>query len=188
MSQDFSAPRIADFTPDQLDAEQRRVHDMIASGPRGAVQGPLRVWLQSPQLAERAQALGAVCRFGTSLPARLSELAILIVGAHWQSGFEFYMHGPMGIAAGLDPAIVESLRVGETPNFAKDDERHVYAFVHELIKTRRVSKPVYAAAQAALGDRALVEIVAIAGYYCIVSLTINAFQIPVPAPDKDPFA
>ncbi|MGP0061695.1 MAG: hypothetical protein ACLPID_20700 [Beijerinckiaceae bacterium] len=65
-------PRIQDIAPDELDAEQRRVCDAIVSGPRGVVQGPLRVWLHSPQLADRAQALGAFCRYGTGLEQRLS--------------------------------------------------------------------------------------------------------------------
>src|ERR1700758_4790678 len=93
----------------ELDADQRRVHDAIVAGPRGQVQGPLRVWLQSAQLADRAQALGAVCRFGTSLPPRLSELAILITGAFWRAGFEWHVHAPIAVKAGLDAGAVEAI-------------------------------------------------------------------------------
>ena len=93
----------------ELDADQRRVYDAIVAGPRGQVQGPLKVWLQSAALADRAQALGAFCRFGTSLPPRLSELAIITMGAHWRAGFEWFAHAPLAIKAGLSPEIVADL-------------------------------------------------------------------------------
>ncbi|MEI2734951.1 MAG: carboxymuconolactone decarboxylase family protein [Rhodoblastus sp.] len=100
-------PRLPDLDPATLDAEQKRIHDEIASGPRGKVEGPLRVWLTSAGLADKAQALGAFCRYGTSLPPRLSELAILVTGAYWRAGFEWHVHAPIGVAAGLDPQAVE---------------------------------------------------------------------------------
>src|SRR6202162_2531654 len=80
-------PRIPDLVLEKLSAEQRRAYDAIVAGPRGRVVGPLRVWLESPQLADHAQALGAFCRFGTSLPPRLSELAIITTGAFRRAGF-----------------------------------------------------------------------------------------------------
>ena len=67
-------PRLPDIDPAALDAEQKRIHDEIVSGPRGKVEGPLRVWLTSPGLADRAQALGAFCRYGTSLPLSLIHI------------------------------------------------------------------------------------------------------------------
>ena len=93
----MSRPPVLD--EDRLTAEQQAVFDDIRSGPRGLVEGPLRVWLQSPAFAERAQKLGAFCRYGTRLPARLSELAIVIVGAHWRSGFEWSVHAPIAANA-----------------------------------------------------------------------------------------
>ena len=95
-------PRIPDLVLEKLSAEQRRAYDAIVSGPRGRVVGPLRVWLESPQLADHAQALGAFCRFGTSLPPRLSELAIITAGAFWRASFEWHAHAPMAIKAGID--------------------------------------------------------------------------------------
>jgi 4-carboxymuconolactone decarboxylase len=181
-------PRIPPLEPGTLDPEQRRVHDAIVAGPRGRVEGPLRVWLESPALADRAQALGAFCRFQSSLPPRLSELAILVTGAFWRSGFEWHVHAPIGIAAGLDAATVETIRVGGAPVFARDDERAVHAFAHELLTTKRVGAATYASAKAILGQRALVDLVGIIGYYGLISLTINAFEVAVPAPHPDPFA
>jgi 4-carboxymuconolactone decarboxylase len=181
-------PRIPDWTVADLTPAQRAVHDAIASGPRGKVEGPLRVWLQSPELAERAQALGAFCRFGTSLHPRLSELAILVTGAHWRAGFEWHAHAPIALKAGLAPEIVEAIRVGRTPTFADADEQAVHAFARELIETRRVSDATYRAAEARLGKRGLVELVGILGYYGLISMTINAFEVPIPGDSTGPFA
>lgn len=181
-------PRMPDIVIAQLDPEQKRVHDAIVSGPRGQVQGPLRVWLQSAQLGDRAQALGAFCRFGTSLPPRLSELAIVITGAFWRAGFEWHVHAPLAVKAGIDAEAVEAIRAGKPPKLARGDEAAAYAFAHELLTTRRVSDPTYARALEQLGMKGLVEFTGVLGYYGLISLTINAFEIPLPEGAKDPFA
>jgi 4-carboxymuconolactone decarboxylase len=181
-------PRIPDLVLENLDPEQRRVHDAIVSGPRGRVVGPLRVWLESPQLADHAQALGAFCRFGTGLPPRLSELAIITAGAFWRAKFEWHAHAPMAIKAGIAPAAVEAIRTGKTPQFSRDDEAAVHAFAHELLETRRVSEATYRRVVDALGRKAVVELAGILGYYSLVSLTLNAFEVPLPPGAPDPFA
>jgi 4-carboxymuconolactone decarboxylase len=180
-------PRLPDFTRDELTPEQRQVHDAIASGPRGAVEGPLRVWLASPELAERAQSLGAFCRFGTSLAPRLLELAILVTGAHWRAGFEWHVHAPIGIEAGLSPDAVEAIRSGGTPRFEEPDEAAVHAFARELLELRRVSEATYREAEARLGAKGIVELVGVLGYYGLISMTIVAFGVPVPAGAGEPF-
>jgi 4-carboxymuconolactone decarboxylase len=180
-------PRLPDIDPAALDDDQRRVYDAIVGGPRGRVEGPLRVWLNSPAFAEKAQALGAFCRFGSSLPPRLSELAILVTGAHWKAGFEFYAHAPIALKAGLDPATIEAIRKGEAPALTKDDETAVYQFSRELITTRRISDRTYKSAEEALGRRGLVDLVGLLGYYGLISMTINAFDVPIPQGGKNPF-
>ena len=180
--------RMTDIVYAELDADQRRVYDAITAGPRGQVQGPLRVWLQSAPLADRAQALGAFCRFGTSLPPRLSELAILVTGAHWRAGFEWFAHAPLAVKAGIDAAAVEAIRVGRTPSFAQADEAAVYAFAHELLATRAVSDATYGEAVARLGKKAVVELTGILGYYGLISMTIKAFEVPLPPGTPEPFA
>ena len=180
--------RMPDIVYAELDADQRRVHDAITAGPRGQVQGPLRVWMQSAQLADRAQALGAFCRFGTSLPPRLSELAILVTGAHWRAGFEWFAHAPIAIKAGIDPAAVEAIRVGKAPALAQPDAAAVYAFAHELLTTRDVSDATYRQILAQLGQKGVVELVGILGYYGLIAMTIKAFEVPLPAGTPEPFA
>jgi 4-carboxymuconolactone decarboxylase len=180
--------RVPDLDPEKLSPEQRKVYDAIVAGPRGGVVGPLRVWLQSPELADRAQALGAFCRFGTSLPPRLSELAILVTAAHWQAAFEWHAHAPIGLKAGLDASTIEAIRVGKQPNLTKSDEAAVYAFAKELLDTRKVSDVTHKRAVAELGLTAVVELVGVLGYYGLVSMTINAFEVPLPDGAPQPFA
>ena len=180
-------PRLPDIVPEELSPEQRRVYEAILSGPRGIVEGPLRVWLNSPELADRAQALGAFCRYGTVLPPRLSELAIITTGAYWKAGFEWAVHAPIALKAGLDPEAVEAIRTGQGPRFEKADEAVVHAFAHELLHNRKVSDETYRRAEAELGSRALVDLVGILGYYGLISLTIVAFEVPLPEGAPEPF-
>lgn len=171
-----------------LTPEQKRVHDEILSGPRGIVEGPLRVWLMSPKLADRAQALGAFCRYDTKLPPRLSELAILVTGAFWKAGFEWAVHCPIALKAGVDPAVAEAIRTRKEPVFAAEEDAAVYAFARELHANRKVSDATYDRAIAALGLETVVELVGVLGYYTLISMTINAFHVPLPEGAPDPFA
>jgi 4-carboxymuconolactone decarboxylase len=180
-------PRLPDLDPDALDPAQKDVYDAILSGPRGVVQGPLRVWLTSPELASHAQALGAFCRYGTSLPQRLSELAIVTTGAHWRAGFEWCVHAPIARAAGIDEAILLDIQHGGTPQFQQRDEAAVYGFTRELLQNRQVSAPTYQEAEAVLGPRGLVDLVGLLGYYGLISMTIVAFEVPVPPGEAEPF-
>ncbi len=180
--------RLPDLDVARLTPEQKAVHDRILAGPRGRVEGPLRVWVKSPAFAEKAQELGAFCRFGSSLPPRLSELAIIVMGAAWKAGFEWFAHAPLAQKGGISDSAIESIRVGATPVFSRDDERIVYTFAHELTHAKRVSQPTYAAAITALGETSVIDLVGILGYYSMISMFINAFEVPLPPGEKDPFA
>ena len=172
----------------KLTPDQRRIYDDIMSGPRGIVEGPLRVWLTNPGLADKAQALGAYCRYGTRLPPRLSELAILVVGAYWRSGFEWHVHAPIALKAGVSADAAEAIRTGTEPSLVDVEAQAVYAFARELVTRRAVTEPTYRRAVEVLGLEATVDLVGILGYYTLISMTINAFHVPVPAGAAEPFA
>ena len=180
-------PRLPEIVIEKLSPEQRRVHDAILSGPRGIVPGPLRVWLNSPELAERAQALGAFCRYNTVLPPRLSELAIITIGAFWKAGFEWAVHAPIAMKAGIAPDAVEAIRTGKLPSLERPDEAAVYAFAHELLHNRKVSDATYRGVENEIGTRALVDLVGILGYYGLICMTIVAFEVPAPKGAPEPF-
>jgi len=181
-------PRLALPATMEMTARQREIHDAIASGPRGVVEGPLGIWLHSAELADRAQSLGAFCRFGTSLPPHLSELAILITGAFWQAGFEWHVHAPLARAAGIPEPAIEAIRRGEAPAFDDPKMQSVQDLSRELLENRSVSDGTYARAVATLGQRGVVELIGILGYYALISMTIKAFQVPVPNGFTEPFA
>ena len=115
-------------------------------------------------------------------------MAILVTGAHWEAGFEWFVHAPIAIKAGLGAGSVEAIRKGAVPRFERADEAAVYAFAHELVAKRRVSKATYDQATMVLGDTAVVELVGILGYYSLISMTIVAFEVDLPAGVAEPFA
>ncbi len=166
---------------EQMTPEQRAVHDDIVSGPRGKLQGPLAVWLTSPELADKAQRLGQFCRFETSLPTQLSELAILVTGRFWGAEFEWWAHKRIGLEAGLDPQLVEAVRQRRVPEFASDDQRIVYDVATQMHRDHRISDRTYSEAVELLGEAGVVDLVGILGYYTLISMTLNAFQVPLPA-------
>ena len=170
----MASSRVPALDPDAMSEHQRLVHDAILAGPRGVVRGPLQGWLQRPGLAEHAQTLGAYCRFGTSLPPRLTELAILVTAVFWQAGYEWRGHAPFALAAGLSPDIVEALRIGTTPEFEHGDEQIVHQFATELLLGHAVTRPTWEHAQAALGLPGVVDLVGVLGYYALISMTIKA--------------
>ena len=178
--------RIADHDPDQMTPAQRSVHDAIASGPRKGVRGPLAVWLHRPELAQHAQALGRYCRYESSLPPRLSELAILVVARVWGSEYEWYAHKPIALAAGVSPELVEAIRSQAVPAFSDASEAAIYGFLMALHRDRKVADAVYAEAVAQLGEPGVVDLVGLAGYYTLISMTINVFQVapPTGVPDE----
>ncbi len=179
--------RLPDLRHDQMTADQRRVHDEIAAGPRGTVEGPLKVWLHSPGLADPAQKLGAFARFKSSLPPELSEVAILVTAQAWRANFEWYAHARLARAAGISEPVIEAIRAGAEPDLADPKARAVYAVARELHATRALSDATHARAEAALGTAGLVDLVGILGYYTLVSMTLNAFDVPTPDGSR-PFA
>lgn len=157
--------------------DQRRVLDAILSGPRGNLDGPFLAWIHSPALADHAQRLGAFCRYGTRLETRLTELAILFTAAWWQSQAEWQIHAPIAREAGVSDAVIEALRAGREPTFEHDDEALVHRLGRTLYTTRRVDAALYADAVATFGETAVVELVGVFGYYALVAMTLNVFEV-----------
>lgn len=180
-------PRIPSVSIDNLTHDQLRVYNAIKSGPRGVVEGPLKVWLESPEFADKSQALGAFCRYDTTLPPRLSELAIIITGAHWKAGFEWHVHAPIALEAGIDPKTLDAIQAGRTPALTKNDEQIVYEFATQLLREREVTDQTFADAVDMLSYRSIVDLVGILGYYGLISMTIKAFELPVPDGHEEPF-
>lgn len=182
------AGRISLPGPDEMSADQKQVYDKVVSGPRGTMVGPLRAVIHSPELADRWQMLGEYVRYRTVLPEKLKELAILVTARRWNSELEWTIHRQIAEESGLSKAAVETIRTRERPDLADEAEREVYEFVRELQMHGQVSNPVYRPVKERWGERGIVELTAIVGYYTMVAMMLNAHRVPLPegaAPDLD---
>lgn len=184
--------RLSYLRRDELDPAGQDVWDKVV-GTRGgqlvsddgALVGPFNAFVHAPDVGRRLASLGAVVRFGTSIDRRLSEVAIITVGARWKAEFEWWAHARMAREHGVPDGVVHAIGRGEEPQFAADDERTVYAVAHELADIGQVSQPSYDAARDLLGEAGLVELVTLCGYYTMISYLLNAFAVPLP-PGAEP--
>jgi 4-carboxymuconolactone decarboxylase len=185
----MQSPRLPALSEETLTPEQRALAESIKSGPRGQFRmaGPFAVYLHSPSFGELAQKLGGHVRFRTSVPARLSEFAILVTAQHWKAQYEWAMHAPMAEKAGVKPQTIRDIQAGREPKSAPRDERAIYAFAKELYGKRRIGNAAFNRVKKLLGDAGTVELVGILGYYAMVSMTLNTFRVPLPPGVKPAF-
>ena len=183
--------------PEELTPEQKKVADAIRSGPRAAVKnssaakpgplgGPFNVWLRSPDVGNIIQSLGAEIRFRSSLPTKLNELAIIVTARHWSCQYEWYAHHRLALEAGLDPAIGEDIAQGRRPAKMDAEERIVYDFSRELHETQGVGDATFKAARDRFGERGVVDLIAVNGFYGLVSMALNVDRTPLPEGVKPP--
>jgi 4-carboxymuconolactone decarboxylase len=177
---------------DDLDPDRRAVWDAVAGSrggdlvnAEGGLVGPFNAFVHAPGVGQRLTALGQVVRFETSIERRLSEVAIITVGARWKAEFEWWAHARMARRHGVPDAVVDAIGRGDEPPFTADDERTVYQVARQLTGTGRVDAATYASARGLLGDAGLVELVSLCGYYTLVSFLLNAFTVPLP-PGAEP--
>jgi 4-carboxymuconolactone decarboxylase len=178
--------------PDALAPEQAKFMQGLLAGPRGegasgseAVarmlqRGPFNAWMRSPALGERLQKVGEYIRYQTSLPLRLNEFAILITARHWTSQFEWYAHLPMAVKAGLDPRIAAELAENRRPAGMKEDEAAVYDFCTQLHRTKNVRDEAFERALRLFGEKGVVDLIGVCGYYTAVSMTLNVAKVALP--------
>lgn len=182
---------------ENLTAEQQALADAIRSGPRGALKnsaaakpgplgGPFNVFLRSPDIGNIIQSLGAAIRFRSSLPPKLNELAIIVTARHWTSQYEWLAHHRLALEAGLDPAIAEDIAQGRRPAKMSEDEAIVHDFSRELHETHGVSDATYKRVVDRFGERGVIDLIAVNGYYVLVSMTLNVDRTPLPGGAKPP--
>lgn len=179
--------RLPTFQIDDATPQQKTVLQEILNGPRGNLNGPFLGWIHSPELAGHAQRLGAFCRYQTGLPLRLSELAILVTAARWQSQAEWHIHYPIALDAGLPTATAEAIRTGTRPVFEEMDDQLIYEFADELYQSKRVSDAVYDRAIQRFGHVVVVNLVGLLGYYALVAMTLNTFEMRAEGQNDLPF-
>jgi 4-carboxymuconolactone decarboxylase len=179
--------RYREISPALMSPAQKRVHDQIVAGKRGRFGGPFELLIRAPEICGLASQLGEHLRWGTSLPDRLSELAIITTARFWRAQYEWYAHAPLAEKAGVPSAAIEAIRTGGTPLFAAKDETLVHRLCSEIFRTQRLSDDSFNQAIATLGETGLVEVIAIIGYYTLIANTLNLFQVGLPAGEALPF-
>jgi 4-carboxymuconolactone decarboxylase len=173
---------------DELDATGQHLWDNIVESrganlvnEHGGLYGPFNALVHAPAVGGPVVELGRILRFETSIERRLSEVAIITVGARWKAEFEWWAHARMAVEHGVPDAVVDAIGRDETPPFESDDERAVHAVARQLMDTGQVDEVAYGAARDLLGEEGLVELVALCGYYTLVSFLLNTFAVPLPA-------
>jgi 4-carboxymuconolactone decarboxylase len=193
-----SAERFPILTPEQMTPEQTKLLQALLAGPRGGGDispervnrtlkgGPFNAWMRSPDLGDRLQKVGEYVRFNTSLPRHLNEFAILITARHWTSQYEWSAHHALAMKAGLDPKLADAVARNKRPANMKEDEAAVYDFSTQLHRTKNVSDAIYQRAVALFGEKGVMDLIGVNGYYATVSMTLNVAQVRVPNGQKNP--
>ncbi|HMF97432.1 MAG TPA: carboxymuconolactone decarboxylase family protein [Vicinamibacterales bacterium] len=171
--------RFKPLTYDEMSPAQKTMFEHLLAGPRGGANGPFNVLLRSPEIGDLAQEFGAATRFKSSLPQRLYELAILVTARHWTSQFEWQAHHRSALQAGLSPAIADAIAAGRRPAVMQKDEEAIYNFCSELLADKQVSDATFAAVKNAFGERGVVDVIAVTGWYNTVSMLLNVDRYPV---------
>jgi 4-carboxymuconolactone decarboxylase len=172
---------------ERMDEAQRAAADELIAGPRKGVKGPFIPLLRSPQLMARLQRVGEYLRFESALPRRLNELVTLVVSREWTQQFEWLTHVPLALQAGTSAETIAALRDGRRPTDMSREEALVHDFTVELLRNRGVSDATYLACVETLGERGVVDLVALAGYFTTVSMVLNVARTPPePAAGVDP--
>jgi 4-carboxymuconolactone decarboxylase len=179
--------RLPPLRHDDLDPARQQLWDSIAGtrdGVRpdadGGLPGPFNAFLHAPGVGQHLTSLGLALRYDTSIDRRLTEVAILTVGACWQAEFEWWAHEKMARRHGVADPVIEAIRRGQEPPFEAEDERAVHAVARQLASTGRISQDAYDAAHQVLGDTGMVELVTLCGYYTLISYLLNGFDVSLP--------
>jgi len=159
---------------------QRSAAIEIAAGPRGGVRGPFNVLLRSPELMSPLQKVGEYLRFRCKLDRRIAEMATLIAAREWTQLYEWNAHRPLALKAGLKAEIADAIAEGRRPADMARDEAALYDLLTELFRNRSASDPTYERAIDVFGEQGAVDLVAIAGYYCMLGMLMNLARTPLP--------
>ena len=173
--------RFKPLTWDEMTPAQHKMVEELYAGPRAGANGPFNVLLRSPEMGDLAQKFGASVRFNPTMPRKLNEMAIIITGRFWNAQYEWYAHKRAALQAGLDPAIVDAIQHGVRPARMSKDEDAVYTFCTELLRTRQVSDATFMAASDAVGEKGVVDLIGVMGWYQTVSMLLNVDRYPLPA-------
>jgi 4-carboxymuconolactone decarboxylase len=180
-------PRFPQLTMDQLDDKQKPLGEQIMKVSSVGIGGPYNPMIRSPVFGQRMFDLLYYLRWQTSVPTRLNEFAILVIGRQWRSQVEWFAHAPLAAKAGLSPDIIAELKANKRPSNMAEDEAVVYDFLTELTTTKKVSDETYARAKKVFNDQQIVDLTALAGTYVTVAMMLAMADETVPPGKEEPF-
>ncbi|MDP8990774.1 MAG: carboxymuconolactone decarboxylase family protein, partial [Acidobacteriota bacterium] len=172
--------RFPPLTWDTMTPQQKPMVQNLLAGERGGTNGPFNVTLRDPEMGDIAQKLGAQLRFHTALPNRLNEMAILMTARFWNSQYEWYSHHRNALTAGLSASVIDAIAQGKRPAAMQPDEEIIYNFASEMLRGKQVSDAAFKAVTEKFGERGAVDLTGVMGYYCFVSMMLNADRYPLP--------
>jgi len=179
--------RFPQLSMDQLDEQQQPLAQQIMKISRVGIAGPYNIMLRSPVFGQRMFDLLHYLRWQTSVPLRLNEFAILIIGRQWRSQVEWFAHAPLAIKAGLSPQIVAELKLSKRPSNMPPEEAAVYDFITELTTKHEVSEATFSRARELFGEQQVVDLTAVAGTYITIAMFLAMAEESVPAGEELPF-
>ena len=177
--------RMPEIPADKMTEAQKKAAEEFAAGRGTPVFGPFVPLLRSPEVMLRAKAMGDYLRFKNSLPAKLSEFTILITSRQWTQQYEWDVHYPIALKAGLSAEIAKAVAEGRRPQSMPADEELVYDFLTELHDTKSVSDATYARAVARFGEQGVIDMIGVNGYYTFLAMVMNTARTALP-PDHKP--
>ena len=173
--------RLPPIPADRLTDAQKKAMAEFKAARNADVSGPFWPLLRSPEVMNRARAMGDYLRFNSVLPPRLSEFAIIITSRQWTQNYEWDVHAPLAQQGGLEPSIIAAVADGRRPDGMADDEDALYTMCDELHRTQSVSDATYSRAVKVFGEQGVVDILGISGYYTMLAMVLNTARTPVPA-------
>ncbi|MCR9262121.1 MAG: carboxymuconolactone decarboxylase family protein [Pseudomonadaceae bacterium] len=172
-------------------AQQATFDEIVANRPvkpaDGHIGGPFDIWLRSPEMGKRLVGLGGFFRFRSSVDRRYIELAILVTGAHWRAQFEWFAHEPMAREAGVPDPVIAAIKTGETPAFEDGGDAAAYNLARQLHENRKLSDAAFTEAVTQFGETGVAELIGLCGFYSLVSMTLNGFDVELPDGATYPF-
>ncbi len=172
----------------EMTPAQKAMVDHLLAGERQNLGGPFNVLLRSPEMGDLAQQFGAAMRFHAALPKQALETVILVTARYWTAQFEWSAHRRAALQAGLNPAIADAIAEGRRPAAMGPDVETAYNFIVELLKTKQVSDSTFAAARSRFGEKGVVDIIGLNGWYTLVSMALDVDRYPVARPELKPLA
>ena len=177
----LAGDRFKPLTYDEMTPEQKTMIDHLFAGERGGARGPFNVLLRSPEAGDLFQQFGGAMRFHAALPRDVSETIILMTGRFWMAQYEWTAHKAAALRAGVSPAIVDAIATGRRLSGMSPEMQAAYNFIDELLTTHQVSDAAFQGAKDKFGERGVVDMIGLSGWYSMVSIALDVDRYPLAA-------